>query len=134
MEQTNAHLLSTTQRVQTVGRGSSGLWKYWGTIVLLLVVIVILVAVWKKSNQKFDLKDTSSKKTSNILPTLSQHQNSFLKYVHGNILPKNTQHRIYSTGLMSWICNPSTFILQNNYFLPWFKNQHFSFLISLFEV
>lgn len=45
MEQTNAHLLSTTQRVQTVGRGSSGLWKYWGTIVLLLVVIVILVAV-----------------------------------------------------------------------------------------
>merc|ERR1711974_375132 len=45
MEQTNAHLLSTTQRVQTVGRGSSGLWKYWGTIVFLLIVIVILVAV-----------------------------------------------------------------------------------------
>ena len=134
MEQTNAHLLSTTQRVQTVGRGSSGLWKYWGTILLLLVVIVILVAVWKKSNQKFDLKDTSSKKNLKHFTDTLTTSNSFLKYVHGNILPKNTQHRIYSTGLMSWICNPSTFILQNNYFLPWFKNQHFSFLISLFEV
>lgn len=45
MDQTNAHLLATTQRVQAVTRTSGGMWKYWATIVLLLIVIIILVAV-----------------------------------------------------------------------------------------
>jgi len=45
MDQTNAHLLATTRRVQSVSSSSGKIWKYWAIIVLLLVVIIILVAI-----------------------------------------------------------------------------------------
>ena len=45
MDATNAHLLSTTRRVQSVGNASGKVWKYWAIIVLLLIVIIILVAI-----------------------------------------------------------------------------------------
>ena len=44
LDQTNVHLLSTTQRVQVVNR-TSGVWRYWAVIILLLVVILIIVCI-----------------------------------------------------------------------------------------
>ena len=45
VERTTQHLLSTTDRVRTVDRTSSGIWKYWLVIAILFLAIVIVIAI-----------------------------------------------------------------------------------------
>lgn len=45
LERTTQHLLSTTQRVRSVDRTSTGVWKYWLVISILFIVIVVIIAI-----------------------------------------------------------------------------------------
>ena len=45
IERTTQNLLSTTQRVRTVDRTSSGVWKYWLVIAILFIAIIIVIAI-----------------------------------------------------------------------------------------